>query len=48
MQRKIFHTENSSITSNIKNFHFMITIIPDTPENVAAFKASGEITREGF
>lgn len=26
----------------------MITIIPDTPENVAAFKASGEITREDF
>ncbi|MGZ5192827.1 MAG: STAS/SEC14 domain-containing protein [Kaistella sp.] len=26
----------------------MITIIPDTPENVAAFKASGEITKEDF
>lgn len=26
----------------------MITIIPDTPENVAAFKASGEIAKEDF
>lgn len=26
----------------------MITIIPDVPENVAAFKASGEITKEDF
>lgn len=26
----------------------MITIIPDAPENVAAFNATGEITREDF
>lgn len=26
----------------------MITLIPDVPENVAAFKASGEITKEDF
>lgn len=26
----------------------MITLIPDVPENVAAFKASGEITQEDF
>lgn len=26
----------------------MITIIPDAPENVAAFKASGEITKRDF
>lgn len=26
----------------------MITIIPDVPENVAAFRASGEITKEDF
>ena len=26
----------------------MITIIPDTPENVAAFHAHGEITKEDF
>ena len=32
---------------NIKNF-YMFTVIPDTPENVAAFKASGEITSADF
>ena len=26
----------------------MITLIPDVPENVAAFRASGEITKEDF
>ena len=26
----------------------MITIIPDVPENIAAFKASGEITEKDF
>ena len=26
----------------------MITLIPEIPENVAAFKASGEITKEDF
>lgn len=26
----------------------MITLIPDVPENVAAFKATGEITKEDF
>ena len=26
----------------------MITIIPDVPENIAAFKASGEISKEDF
>ena len=26
----------------------MITIIPDVPENIAAFKASGEITKDDF
>jgi hypothetical protein len=26
----------------------MITLIPDVPENIAAFKANGEITKEDF
>ncbi|MGV8913910.1 MAG: STAS/SEC14 domain-containing protein [Kaistella sp.] len=26
----------------------MITLIPDVPENIAAFKASGEVTKDDF
>ncbi len=31
-----------------KNNFEMITVIPDTPDHVAAFKASGEVTKEDF
>lgn len=36
------------INSNHHKIFIMITIIPEAPENVAAFNATGEVTKEDF